>query len=82
MKMIMAALAASALLAGGAAPACAETDVTEIAQELAKVTDTATTKYVKERRYAPRQTENDTDKPSVGSSEWWQQMDRERRGRR
>jgi flavodoxin len=82
MKTIMAALAVSALLAGSVAPASAETDAEMIAEELAKVAGSETAKFVKERRYVPRQTEDDADKTSVGSSEWWRQVDRERGGRR
>ena len=82
MKTIMAALTATALLAGAAAPANAETNVEQIAEELAKVAGSETAKFVKERRYEPRQIENDTDKPSVGSREWWQQVERDQRGRR
>ena len=37
---------------------------------------------MKVRRYIPEQIEYQADKLPVGSSEWWQQMDRERRGGR
>jgi hypothetical protein len=82
MKTIMAALVASLVLAGVAAPASAETDVEEIASELAKRADPGIVKLVKSRRDVARQIENDSDKPSVGSSEWWQQVERDQRGRR
>ena len=69
MKMIMAALTAAALLAGAAAPASAETDVEQIAEQLAKAAGSETAQFVKERRDVLRQVENDSDKPSFGSSE-------------
>ena len=80
MKMIMAALAASALLAGAAVPASAGMDLEQIAEEYAKRADSEVVKIVKERRQVPRQVAND--EPSVGSSEWWQKVDREQGGRR
>ncbi len=83
MKMIMAALAATALLAAAAAPASAQTDMEQIAEVLAKrAGDAESLKLVKERRFVPRQIEGDTDKPAFGSSAWWQQVDRDRPGRR
>ena len=82
MKMIMAALVGSALFAGAAVPASAEADVGAIAEQLAAVAGSESAKFVKERRYVPRQSENDAGKPAVGSSEWWQQYDRERGRRR
>ena len=82
MKMIMAALTASLLLAGAAAPASAETDVTEIVREYVKVPSSVESRDVRVRRYVPEQIEHEADKLPVGSSEWWRQMDRERRGGR
>ena len=82
MKTIMAALAAMALLAAAAAPASAEMDVTAIAKELAKGADSDAVRFVKERSDAPRFIERDASKLPFGSSEWWQQMERERGGRR
>jgi hypothetical protein len=82
MKMIMAALTASMLLAGGVAPASAETDVTEIVREYVKEPSSVESRDVRLRRYIPEQIEYQADKLPVGSSEWWQQMDRERRGGR
>jgi hypothetical protein len=82
MKTIMGALAACLLLAGAAAPANADTDeLVEIVREYVKVPSSAETRDVKLRRYIPEQIEYEADKLPVGSSEWWRQMDRERRGR-
>jgi hypothetical protein len=36
----------------------------------------------KQRRYVERQIEYDADKLPIGTSIWWQQMDREQRGGR
>ena len=56
MKMIMAALAATALLAAAAAPASAQSDMEQIAEVLAKrAGDAEGLKLVKERRFVPRQ---------------------------
>jgi hypothetical protein len=82
MKMIMSAVAASVLLAGLAAPANAETDVTEIVREYVKVPSSNENKGEKWRRYVPEQTEYQADKLPTGSSDWWRQMDREQRGGR
>ena len=83
MKMIMGALAACLLLAGAAAPANADTDeLVEVVREYVKVPSSAETRDVKLRRYIPEQIEYEADKLPVGSSEWWRQMDRERRGGR
>jgi len=83
MKMIMGALAACLLLAGAAAPANADTDeLVEIVREYVKEPSSVETRDVKLRRYIPEQIEYEADKLPVGSSEWWRQMDRERRGGR
>ena len=82
MKTIMAALTAAVLFAGASAPASAEMDVEQIAEQLAKAAGSETVKFVNERRDVLRQIENDTDKPSFGSSEWWRQVERDQRGRR
>jgi hypothetical protein len=83
MKTIMGALAASLLLAGAAAPANADTDeLVEVVREYVRVPSSELTREVKIRRYIPEQIEYQADKLPVGSSEWWQQMDRERRGGR
>jgi hypothetical protein len=82
MKTIMSALAASLLLAGAAAPASAETDVTEIVREYVKVPSSEQTREAKVRRYVPEQIEYQADKLPTGTSDWWRQMDREQRGGR
>jgi hypothetical protein len=82
MKMIMSALAASVLLAGGVSPASAETDVTEIVREYVKVPSSVETRDVRVRRYIPEQIEYQADKLPVGTNDWWRQMDREQRGGR
>jgi len=83
MKTIMGALAAGLLLAGTAAPATADTDeLVEIVREYVRVPTSEPTRDVKIRRYIPEQMEYQADKLPVGSSEWWQQMDREHRGGR
>jgi hypothetical protein len=83
MKTIIGALAAGLLLAGAAAPAHADTDeLVEIVREYVRVPTSAPTPDLKIRRYLPEQIEYQADELPVGSSEWWQQMDRERRGGR
>ena len=83
MKMIMGGLAACLLLAGAAAPANADTDeLVEIVREYVKVPTSEPTRDLKICRYIPEQIEYQADELPVGSSEWWQQMDRERRGGR
>jgi len=82
MKMITAALTAAVLLAGAAAPASAETGVARIAEQAERVAAPEAVKSVKERRQVTRQMEYDTSKLPIGSSEWWQQYDRERGRRR
>ena len=83
MKTIMGALAAGLLLAGTAAPANADTEeLIEVVREYVRVPTSELTRDVKVRRYVPEQMEYQADKLPVGSSEWWQQMDRERRGGR
>ena len=83
MNTIMGALAASLLLAGAAAPASADTEeLIEVVREYVRVPTSEPTRDVKIRRYVPEQMEHQADKLPVGSSEWWQQMDRERRGGR
>jgi hypothetical protein len=47
-----------------------------------RVPTSAPTPDLKIRRYLPEQIEYQADELPVGSSEWWQQMDRERRGGR
>jgi len=81
MKTIMVALTAAALLAG-VAPASAETDVEMIAEELAKVAGPEVGKFMKERRFVPRELDIDDDKPSFGSQDWWREIERDQRGPR
>jgi hypothetical protein len=82
MKTIIGAFAACVLLAGIAAPASAETDVTEIVREYVKLPSSELPREVDVRRFLPRQKEYIADKLPTGSSDWWQQMDREGRGGR
>jgi hypothetical protein len=78
----MAALAAAVLCAGAAAPASAEANMATLTDEVSRVVTPETVKLVKERRLVTRQIEHDTSKLPFGSSEWWQQYDRERGRRR
>ena len=82
MKMIMAALTASALLAGFAAPASAAPEMIFVGSEYMQAPSAAAIKRVKMRRYVERQIEYDANKLPVGTGIWWQQMDREGRGGR
>ena len=82
MKMFMAALTASALLAGLAAPASAETEMTIVGSEYMQAPSAAAIKRVKMRRYVERQIEYDANKLPDGTGIWWEQMDRESRGGR
>jgi hypothetical protein len=82
MKMIMAALTASALLAGFAAPASAGTEMTVVGSEYMQAPTAAAIKRVKMRRYVERQIEYDANKLPAGTGIWWQQMERESRGGR
>ena len=84
MKTIMGALGlAGLLLAGAAVPASADTDdVVEIMREYVQPPRSDLTSEIKIRRFIPEQIEYQADELPVGSSEWWQQMDRERRGGR
>ena len=82
MKMIMMVLGTAALLAGAALPASADTDVAEIAHAIAKVADPAATKIVKVGRRLPRETRFDNDELPFGSRAWWDQVERDQRGRR
>src|SRR5262245_21525172 len=84
MKTIMGALGlAGLLLAGAAAPASADIEeMVEIVREHVQLPRSDVTSDIKIRRYMPEQIEHLADELPVGSSEWWQQMDRERRGGR
>jgi hypothetical protein len=78
MKMIVTAALGLTLLAGvGAVPASAEKTVTLTASEYNRLMERK-----KGRRYVQRQIEYDADTLPVGTSIWWQQMDREQRGGR
>ena len=86
MKMIMTALGATALLAAAGLPARADTDVAELVEEVARTARPALTEIVREPRYLipevrfdPR---FDNDAPPFGSREWWQEVERNQRGRR
>jgi hypothetical protein len=78
----MAALTASALIAGVAAPASAAPEMTVVEGEYMQAPSAAAIKRVKMRRYVERQIEYDANKLPVGTGIWWQQMDREGRGGR
>ena len=82
MKMIIAALTASAVLVGIAAPASAATELTVVEGEYMQEPSAAAIKRVKMRRYVSRQIEYDANKLPVGTGIWWEQMDREGRGGR
>lgn len=79
MKTIMTAVLGLTLVAGaGALPASADT-VTISASEYNRLLRLERKKH---RRYVERQIEYDADKLPIGTSIWWQQMDREQRGGR
>jgi hypothetical protein len=82
MKMIMAGLTAAALLAGASAPASAGMEMTVVESEYMQAPSGAMIRRMKLRSYVPRQIEHDASRLPVGSSAWWQQMDREGRGGR
>jgi len=71
MKMIMAALTASALIAGVAAPASAAPEMTVVEGEYMQAPSAAAIKRVKMRRYVERQIEYDANKLPVGTGIWW-----------
>lgn len=82
MKMILAALTATAVLAAAPVPASAEMDLAGFAKEAAELAGPEVAQFAKVlKQRMPRQMEHDTSKQEVGSSEWWQQYDRERGGR-
>jgi hypothetical protein len=82
MKMIMTALGAAALLAAAAPPASADTDVAELVEEVARAARPALTTIVRERSYLPPRIRFDNDALPFGSREWWQEVERDQRGRR
>jgi len=75
MKVIIAAMAATAVLAGGAAPAGAQSysGAYEIKQHYVKK---------KKKRYRYYRRQYWADKLPYGTQIWWEQMDREGRGGR
>jgi hypothetical protein len=78
MKTIMTAALGLTLLAGaGAVPASAEKTVTLTTSEYNRLMERK-----KGRRYVQRQIEYDANTLPIGTSIWWQQMDREQRGGR
>ena len=78
MKTIMSAALAVALLAGAqAAPASAYDGISAGEYNRLLRQDRK-----KQRRYVQRQIEYDADTLPIGTSIWWQQMDREQRGGR
>ena len=80
MKMTLAALTASAVMFGIAAPASAGTEMTVVDGQYLQEPTAAAIKRVKYRRYVERQIEYDANKLPIGTGIWWQQMDREGRG--
>ena len=88
MKMSMTALGAAAvlgaaaLLAAAALPARADPDVAELVQEVARVARPALTEIVREPRSLLPQVRFDNDALPFGSREWWQEVERNQRGRR
>jgi hypothetical protein len=81
MKRIMTALGAAGLLTGTALTASANSDVAEIAQEFARAARPAWNEIVRERRsYRPERFGND--ELPFASREWWQEVERDQRGRR
>jgi len=80
MKTIMTAALGVALLAGaGALPASADGTVTVSASEYDRL---MRLERKKQRAHADRQIEYDANTLPIGTSTWWQQMDREQRGGR
>ena len=85
MKTIMSAVALSVLAAAFAAPASADYRIPSVVSpyvdKYAGSGNVEGSRYVKERRLAT-QDEYIADSKPVGTSNWWQQMDREQRGGR
>jgi hypothetical protein len=75
-------LTAAALAAGLAAPANAGSRTIWVPQGYVSVETSEKPEYRKIRRYVPRQIEHDANSLPVGTTPWWQQMDREQRGGR
>jgi hypothetical protein len=82
MKMIMTALGAAALLSAAALPASADTDVAELVEEVARAARPALTEIVREPRNLLPQNRFDNDALPFGSREWWEEVERNQRGRR
>jgi hypothetical protein len=85
MKTIMSALALSVLATGFASPASADYRIPSVAsQYVDKYVGSGnvdSSRYAKVRRFS-YQDEYIADTRPVGTSGWWQQMDREQRGGR
>jgi hypothetical protein len=80
MKAIITAALGLTLVAGvGALPASAADSVTISASEYNRL---MRLERKKQRAYAERQIEYDANTLPLGTSTWWQQMDREQRGGR
>ena len=82
MKMILTALGAAALLSTAALPAWADTDVAELVEEVARAARPTLTEIVREPRYLAPPIRFDNDALPFGSREWWQEVERDQRGRR
>jgi hypothetical protein len=81
MKMIMTALGAAALLAVAGLPASADTEVAELVGEVARAARPALPGIVREPRNLLPQIRFDNDALPFGSREWWQEVERNQRGR-
>jgi len=81
MKMIMTALGAAALLAASL-PACADTGVAELVEEVARAARPALTEIVREPRSLVPPVRLDNDALPFSSREWWQEVERNQRGHR
>ena len=82
MKMFMTALGVAALLAAAALPARADTDVTELVEEVARAARPALAEVVREPRYLLPPIRFDNDALPFGSREWWEEVERNQRGHR
>jgi hypothetical protein len=82
MKMIMTALGTAALLAAAALPARADADVAELVEEVARAARPAVTEIVREPHNLLPQIRFDNDALPFGSREWWDEVERNQRGRR
>ena len=82
MRTLIAALAGSMLLAGAGAAKAEDLDLTRIADRVERVIGSDAARLARERVEIPRQYEHDVKRIPLGTSEWWQQYDRERGGRR